>query len=189
MLRRKQRQATLRAAAVQADCDEAMLRRKQCIVLYCNRHPDEDYLPLHNKPAGDLTPTAWTAAHRENRSRQLVVVQEVKNDRLSELRSLAAISSPHVARLLALYQLGKSTFSVQELVDIDVLELPPLCEREIAGVFSQVQSPARTSCRDLQATPRLTGLGPARTSTASHARHRVSRRLRARQCRRCGQDW
>ncbi|KAK8140708.1 hypothetical protein G3M48_002520, partial [Beauveria asiatica] len=51
--------------------------------------------------AAGPTCAAWTATHRENRSRQLVIVQELRNDRLTELRSLAAISSPHVARLLA----------------------------------------------------------------------------------------
>ncbi|KAM3548393.1 hypothetical protein ARSEF4850_009436, partial [Beauveria asiatica] len=124
MLRRKPRVLPLRAAAVS-------------IVLYCNRHPDEDYLPLHDRPPG-LPSAAWTAAHRENRSRQLVVVQKIENDRLCELRSLAAISSPNIARLLAVYHSGKATFSVQEHVDLDVLELAPLCEREIAAVFSQV---------------------------------------------------
>ncbi|KAK8140928.1 hypothetical protein G3M48_001321 [Beauveria asiatica] len=98
---------------------------------------DEDYLPLHDRPPG-LPSAAWTAAHRENRSRQLVVVQKIENDRLCELRSLAAISSPNIARLLAVYHSGKATFSVQEHVDLDVLELAPLCEREIAAVFSQV---------------------------------------------------
>ncbi|KGQ02494.1 hypothetical protein BBAD15_g12295 [Beauveria bassiana D1-5] len=98
---------------------------------------DEDYLPLHDRPPG-LPSAAWTAAHRENRSRQLVVVQQIENDRLCELRSLAAISSPNIARLLAVYHSGKATFSVQEHVDLDVLELAPLCEREIAAVFSQV---------------------------------------------------
>ncbi|PMB63402.1 hypothetical protein BM221_010765 [Beauveria bassiana] len=88
MLRRRPRRVSpLRAAAVS-------------IVLHCNRHPDEDYLPLHDRAAGP-TCAAWTATHRENRSRQLVIVQELRNDRLTELRSLAAISSSHVAHLLA----------------------------------------------------------------------------------------
>ncbi|KAM3551517.1 hypothetical protein ARSEF4850_007830 [Beauveria asiatica] len=85
--RRPRRVSPLRAAAVS-------------IVLHCNRHPDEDYLPLHDRAAGP-TCAAWTATHRENRSRQLVIVQELRNDRLTELRSLAAISSSHVAHLLA----------------------------------------------------------------------------------------
>lgn len=134
MLRRRPRASPLRTAAVS-------------IVLHCNRHPDDDYLPLHERPTGSPASTGWVAAHRVNRARQLVAVQEIKNDKLSDLRLLAAISSSNVARLLAVYQCGKVAFSVQEHVDLDVLELAPLCEREIATVFSQVNAPSRGPCQ------------------------------------------
>lgn len=76
--------------------------------------------------------------HRNRQSRQLVVVQEVKNNRLQDLSCLSKISAPNVARIMALYHKADTVYAVQELVSLDVMDLTPLGESEIAEVFAQV---------------------------------------------------
>ncbi len=74
---------------------------------------------------------------------------------------------------------------MQEHVDLDVLELAPLCEREIAAVFSQVDAPPRSPCSATQ----LTLPGSARAAESSGARCRLSRCMHSNDRERRCQDW
>jgi hypothetical protein len=126
-----------------------MLRRKPAfshlhaapvvnVILHCDRHPELDYVPLQRRPLGEATLIPWIGVHRNRQSRQLVVVQEVKNNRLQDLSCLSKISAPNVARIMALYHKADTVYAVQELVSLDVMDLTPLGESEIAEVFAQV---------------------------------------------------
>ncbi|TQV90263.1 hypothetical protein IF1G_11096 [Cordyceps javanica] len=109
------------------------------IALHLDRHPTIDYLPLNSQQREPAT-GSWTAMHRNHEKRQLVDIQQVKNDSLLDLNSLSAISNPYVAHPIAVYYYHKRAFFVQEHVALSVLELAPLCEHQIAYIFTQVLS-------------------------------------------------
>ncbi len=126
-----------------------MLRRKPAflhlhtastvnVILHCDRHPELDYIPLQHRPLGEAALLPWMGVHRNRQNRQLVVVQEVKNNRLQDLSCLSKISAPNVARIIALYHKADAVYAVQELVSLNVMDLTPLSESEIAEVFAQV---------------------------------------------------
>ncbi|EJP61611.1 uncharacterized protein BBA_09454 [Beauveria bassiana ARSEF 2860] len=107
------------------------------IALHLGRHPVVDYLPQGSRQMKTAT-GPWTAVHRNHQKRQLVDIQEVENDCLQDLRSLANVSSCHIAHPIAIYYYQKRVFFIQEHVALSVLELGPLCDPEIAYVFAQV---------------------------------------------------
>lgn len=124
-----------------------MLRRKPAllhlhtasavnVILHCDRHPELDYVPLQHRPLGEATLQPWIGVHRNHQSRQLVVVQEVKNNHLQDLSCLSKISAPNIARIIALYYKVDAVYAVQELVSLNITDLALLSESEIAEVFA-----------------------------------------------------
>lgn len=109
------------------------------VVLVC-RHPKEDYCPVPGNACVDPRSTAWVGACRKLQNRRLAVVQEVKNAGLLDLKCLAQIAAPNVARVYALYHQHNRFFAVYEYVDLDVTEVGPLSDKEIANVFLQVRA-------------------------------------------------
>ncbi|KAF5127312.1 hypothetical protein E5D57_000245 [Metarhizium anisopliae] len=106
------------------------------VVLIC-RHPNEDYFPV----PGDATiagTTAWVGVCRKNHIRKLAVIQEVRNAGLLDLKCLSQIAVPNVARVIALYHQKGKFYAAYEYIDLDILEIGPLADKEIANAFLQV---------------------------------------------------
>ncbi|KAH0593974.1 hypothetical protein MHUMG1_08297 [Metarhizium humberi] len=92
------------------------------VVLIC-RHPNEDYFPV----PGDATiagTTAWVGVCRKNHIRKLAVIQE--------------IAVPNIARVIALYHQKGKFYAAYEYIDLDILKISPLADKEIANAFLQV---------------------------------------------------
>ncbi|KAJ6783113.1 hypothetical protein PWT90_08802 [Aphanocladium album] len=109
------------------------------IALHLDRHPAVDYLPQLNQRMEPAT-GPWIATHRNRQRHHMVDIQEVNNDCVLDLASLAAVSSPRIAHPIAMYYYRNRVFFVQEHVALNVLELAPLREPEIAHIFAQVMS-------------------------------------------------
>lgn len=109
------------------------------VVLIC-RHPKEDYCPVPGNACVDLRSTAWVGECRKRQNRRLAVVQEVKNAGLLDLKCLAQIAAPNVARVHALYHQDNRFFAAYEYIDLDITEIGPLSDKEIASVFLQVRA-------------------------------------------------
>ncbi|KAH6972672.1 hypothetical protein EDB80DRAFT_596119 [Ilyonectria destructans] len=101
---------------------------------YLNRHPEADYYPIRS------VDTTWIGQRRNWTMRQLVTVQELKRKALSELNRLAEITHDNIAQPVALYNKDDELFIVYAYMDLDLFDLLPLSEREIASVMNQITS-------------------------------------------------
>jgi hypothetical protein len=108
------------------------------VVLIC-RHPKEDYYPVSGEATIAGT-TAWVGVCRKNHIRKLAVIQEVRNAGLLDLKCLSQIAVPNVARVVALYHQKNKFYAAYEYIDLDILEIGPLTDMEIANAFLQVSS-------------------------------------------------
>ncbi|KAL7783597.1 hypothetical protein V8C37DRAFT_406614 [Trichoderma ceciliae] len=107
------------------------------IIGYLNRSPEADYLNLNV----DVVGTSWIGAHRAHSSRQLAAIQRVEGAALTDFRFLAGIAHPNVTRLIALYYDDGAVYVSYEFVALDLFDICPLSEPEIAEVMSQVIAP------------------------------------------------
>lgn len=109
------------------------------VVVHFDRHPEYDYCPVPTKTCIKPTPGAWVGVRRIPKFRKLAVIQEVKNADLTNLSCLSQIAAPNISRIVALYLHRDIFFAVHEHVDLDIEEIAPLCDKEIANAFAQVR--------------------------------------------------
>ncbi|KAJ6439107.1 hypothetical protein O9K51_08515 [Purpureocillium lavendulum] len=87
--------------------------------------------------------TTWVGEHRKHNSRQLAVIQPVANEEFTDFKFLAGLAHPNIARLRALYHKDSVVHVVYEYVELDVFDICPLSEAEIAEAMSQIISAVR----------------------------------------------
>jgi PHP family Zn ribbon phosphoesterase len=83
----------------------------------------------------------------------LAVVQEVKNAGLLDLKCLAQIATPNVTRVLALYHQKNKFYAAYEYTDLDIVEIGPLSDKEIANAFLQVRTLTISNSTTKQVAP------------------------------------
>lgn len=107
------------------------------IVGHMERSPEDDYC----KVEGSTTTkgTSWVGEYRNRSYRQLAVIQTVAGEAFSDFRFLAKIAHPNIARILALYHYDNTVYVAYECVPLDLFDICPLSEPEIAEVMSQVR--------------------------------------------------
>ncbi|KAL6406362.1 hypothetical protein AUP68_09152 [Ilyonectria robusta] len=97
------------------------------------RHPTEIY-----EQVGHVA-MSWIGAFRPCPS-QLVMVQQVRHITLTEFSRLARMRHVNIARPIEIYYVGSEIHLVYEHVDLDVFDILPLAQNEIAAVISQVMT-------------------------------------------------
>jgi serine/threonine protein kinase len=110
---------------------------RSSIVCHMERSPEDDYYKLESSPTAESE--SWVGEHRSNGSRQLAVIQTVKGEAFSDFRFLAKIPHPNITRILALYHHDNAINVAYEFVSLDLFDICPLFEPEIAEVMSQVR--------------------------------------------------
>ncbi|KAL7940680.1 hypothetical protein V8C42DRAFT_336867 [Trichoderma barbatum] len=100
--------------------------------VYPDIHPMSDYEPVGN--AG----TAWIGSHRQCSSRQLAVIKEVHQTTASDIQRFVQLAHLHIARPIALYSTSAKVYVAQEYIELDLDDLLPLSEIEIAVIMSQI---------------------------------------------------
>lgn len=121
------------------------LTTKSQLVCYLDRDPDSDYMELATVHTTQQN-AAWVGQHRKHNSRQLAVIQPVTNEEFTDFKVLAGLAHPNIARLRALYHKDGAVHVVYEYVELDIFDICPLSEPEIAEAMSQVS--ALSSCTD-----------------------------------------
>lgn len=100
--------------------------------------PTYDVHPtFHYEPVGSIG-TAWIGSYRQLSKRQMVVVQEVYQATTSDNKKFAQITHLNIVRPIAFYSTGKEMYVAYEFIELDLLDLRPLSEIEVAGITSQV---------------------------------------------------
>lgn len=92
---------------------------------------------FHYEPVGSIG-AAWIGSYRQLSSRQMVVVQKVYQATTSDNKKFAQITHLNIARPIAFYSTGKETYVAYEFIELDLLDLRPLSEVEVAVIMSQV---------------------------------------------------
>lgn len=126
----------------------AIVTAKASIPVYLDVHPLSDYEPIGRLGA------AWIGEHRQNSSRQLVVVQQCRQNILSGFRRYLQLAHLHLARPIALYS-ARDVYLSYEYVELGLEEILPLSDSEVASVLSQVMSkPSTQSAQQRLTLPR-----------------------------------
>ncbi|UKZ72436.1 hypothetical protein TrVFT333_000065 [Trichoderma virens FT-333] len=102
--------------------------------VYLDQHPISHYEPMGH------TGTAWIGLHRQYSSRQLAVVQTVYQTTASDIQRFVQLAHLHIARPIALYSTGAEMHVAHEYIELDLYDLLPLSETEVAAIMSQVCS-------------------------------------------------
>lgn len=105
------------------------------IVGHMERSPEDDYRKIESSKES----ISWVGEHRSNGSRQLAVIQTVRGEAFSDFKFLAKIAHPNITRILALYHHDNAVNVAYEFVSLDLFDICPLSEPEIAEVMSQVR--------------------------------------------------
>ena len=105
---------------------------KAAVVVKVSQHPREDYEELGTTHKG------WVGLHRRKVMRQLVVVQRVNPGAFGLMARLTQIAHLNIARPLALYQHEGQDFVSYEFLDLDLFDVLPLYQVEVAAVMLQV---------------------------------------------------
>ncbi|KAK0761656.1 hypothetical protein N5P37_005638, partial [Trichoderma harzianum] len=99
---------------------------------YLDIHPVSDYEPMGR------TGSAWIGSHRQCSSRQLAIIQTVYQATASDIKKHVQIAHPHIARPIALYSTGIDMYVAYEYIELDLYDLLPLSEIEVAVIMSQI---------------------------------------------------
>lgn len=110
---------------------------RSSIVGHMERSPEDDYRKIESSTTTEGV--SWVGEHRSNGSRQLAVIQTVRGEAFSEFKFLAKIAHPNITRILALYLHDNAVNVAYEFVSLDLFDICPLSEPEIAEVMSQVR--------------------------------------------------
>lgn len=108
------------------------------IVCHMERSPEDDYRKIETSTTTEST--SWVGEYRINSCRQLAVIQTVTGNAFSDFRFLAKIAHANIARILALYHNDYTVYVAYECVALDLFDICPLSEPEIAEVMSQVRN-------------------------------------------------
>lgn len=100
---------------------------------HMGRHPIETYDSVGR------VDKAWIGALCLHPS-QLVMVQQVRHVTLTEFNRLARIFHVNVARPIEIYYIRSEIHLVYEHVDLDLFEILPLAQPQIAAIMSQVMA-------------------------------------------------
>ncbi|PTB40390.1 hypothetical protein M441DRAFT_141957, partial [Trichoderma asperellum CBS 433.97] len=92
---------------------------------------------FHYQSVGSIG-TAWIGSHRHLSYRQMVVIQKVYQTTISDIKKFAQIAHLNIARPIAFYSTGKETYVAYEFIELDLFDLRPLSEVEVAGIASQI---------------------------------------------------
>lgn len=101
---------------------------------YLDVHPLSDY-----EPVGRVE-TAWIGLHRQKPNRQLVIVQQLHHDKFSSFETLTQLAHANIARPAALYCVGTMLYVTYEYAELELTDLPPLSEMEVAAIIFQVSN-------------------------------------------------
>ncbi|KAH6970368.1 hypothetical protein BKA56DRAFT_496900 [Ilyonectria sp. MPI-CAGE-AT-0026] len=113
--------------------DHKVTSTGQPLLAHMGRHPTENY-----ESVGHVG-MAWIGALRPCLS-QLVMVQPVRHITLTEFSRLARMKHVNIARPIEIYYMESEIHLVYEHVDLDLFEILPLAQNEIAAVMSQVMT-------------------------------------------------
>lgn len=113
--------------------DHKVTSTGQPLLAHMGRHPTEIY-----EQVGHVA-MSWIGAFRPCPS-QLVMVQQVRHITLTEFSRLARMRHVNIARPIEIYYVGSEIHLVYEHVDLDVFDILPLAQNEIAAVMSQVMT-------------------------------------------------
>lgn len=103
------------------------------IPTYLDIHPVSDYEPI-----GRLG-TAWIGLHRLGSTRQKVMVERVYQTNIADLKRVARIVHHNIAPPKALYCVSAELYVVYEYVELNIFDLVPMSQMEVATIMSQVQ--------------------------------------------------
>ncbi|RFU75095.1 kinase domain-containing [Trichoderma arundinaceum] len=99
---------------------------------YLDVHPMSDYEPVGR------TGAAWVGSHRQYSKRQLVIVQQVRQATTADFKRFARLAHLHIARPMALYSTGADMHVAYEYIELELCDLLPLFEVEVAAIMSQI---------------------------------------------------
>ncbi|KAH7108614.1 hypothetical protein B0J13DRAFT_463264 [Dactylonectria estremocensis] len=106
---------------------------REPLLAHMGRHPIETYDSVGR------VDKEWIGALRPHPS-QLVMVQQVRHMTLTEFNRLARIFHVNFARPIEIYYIRSEIHLVYEHVDLDLFEILPLAQPQIAAVMSQVMA-------------------------------------------------
>lgn len=98
---------------------------------YLDMHP-----MFHYEPVGRIG-AEWIGSYRQPSNRQLALVRQVRATTPDFMR-FTQLAHLHIARPIALYSTGIEMYVAYEYIELNLLDLCPLHEVEIAAVMFQV---------------------------------------------------
>lgn len=113
---------------------KAVVAAKASILAYVDAHPLSDFEPI-----GHLG-MAWVGLHRQNSSRQFVMVQQCRQSILTGFRRNIQLAHLNIARPIALYSSSDEVHLAYEYLELELQDLLPLSDTEVASILSQVRA-------------------------------------------------
>ncbi|KAK4070220.1 hypothetical protein Purlil1_13550 [Purpureocillium lilacinum] len=113
---------------------KVVVAAKASILAYVDAHPLSDFEPI-----GHLG-MAWVGLHRQNSSRQFVMVQQCRQSILTGFRRNIQLAHLNIARPIALYSSSDEVHLAYEYLELELQDLLPLSDTEVASILSQVMA-------------------------------------------------